>query len=40
MSKDDPKGGLCGKGDISILSLVGTGEEDGTGGVVSATETH
>lgn len=26
--------GLCGNGDISIISIAGAGEEDGIGGVV------
>ena len=28
------KGALCGKGEMSIESLVGNGDDDGTGGVV------
>lgn len=27
-------GGLCGRGDISMISIAGAGEEDGRGGVV------
>lgn len=29
------KGILCGRGEISIESLVGAGDDDGTGGVVT-----
>lgn len=27
-------GGLCGKGDISIMSMAGAGDDEGNGGVV------
>lgn len=33
ISMPAPYGGLCGRGDISIESLVGPGDEDGGGGV-------
>ena len=29
------KAGLCGRGEISIESLVGNGDDEGTGGVVT-----
>ncbi len=29
------KANLCGRGEISIKSLVGSGDDDGTGGVVT-----
>lgn len=28
------KGGLCGKGDMSMVSMAGAGDDDGSGGVV------
>lgn len=34
------KGALCGRGDISIDSLQGPGEEDGGGGVVVKSSKH
>lgn len=33
-------GGLCGNGDISMISIAGAGEDDGSGGVVIISSLH
>ena len=40
ISNEDPKGALCGKGDMSIESMLGPGDEEGTGGVVTPPKYH